>query len=113
MAEFSKPDSVRCIGGTGFYDYVLVASVDELISMFGEPTFHYECPWEKSQYYWILLCKDGEKDIPFTIYDWKEFRPFGNAEIIMWHLGTRNEEESEVVSRLLKENYTFRNVGKM
>ena len=31
--------------------------------------------------------EDGE---PFTVYDWKEYRPLPEDEVIEWHIGGRS-----------------------
>jgi len=78
--------------GTSFHDHIVVATVNQIRQICGEPMYESKDPDEKSQYDW---CMETESGTVFTIYDWKEYRIFGEDEMIEWHIGAHSWEEAE------------------
>jgi len=72
---------------TSFHQVTLLASLEELKAVLGEPEYHTQDTDEKVQYNWNLETEDGR---PFTIYDWKEYRKFDDTEVIEWHVGGKD-----------------------
>jgi hypothetical protein len=72
--------------GTSFHGDTVRATVNELITLCGEPIRNYDT-YDKVQYDWTMETEDGQV---FTIYDWKEYRNFGNDEVIEWHIGAED-----------------------
>lgn len=88
-------DSNKLIG-TSFFGGVIQTSFFKLVSLFGVPDII--TSESKVNYEWELNC-DG---IPFSIYDWKMYRPLLIEEDIEWHIGTTSEEYSDIVVENLK-----------
>lgn len=84
--------------GTTFQGDTILTTTDSLIKLFGEPIRN---PYpEKITREWNLVYNG----IPFTIYDWKEYREYSDNERIYFHIGAREMEESKIVLKeLLKE----------
>ena len=84
------------IYGTSFHGTTLTTTLDKLIEILGQPTYTEEDEEEKVQYEWELeLVKDDNTTFPFTIYDWKEYCYIPHTRNIGWHIGGRNQEETE------------------
>lgn len=83
--------------GTSFHGHEILTSVDELTKLFEEP---YKNDFEpKVQYEWEL----EYENIPFSIYDWKEYRYFESDEKIWFHIGTKTKEDSVIIYNIIKE----------
>lgn len=75
--------------GTSYHDDVINLSYDELVKRIGKPTHsHGYEDADKVQHEWLLTT---DENVPFTIYDWKEYeRDVTNGDIIEWHIGHYN-----------------------
>lgn len=81
---------------TSFHGDTIRTSCNELIEHFGN--------WEegdpaKVNFEWYLILND---EIPFTIYDWKEYG-LRKSDIIDYHIGARNQKESSIIKSELKK----------
>ena len=74
--------------GTSFYNVTLESSVRDLINVLGEP-YDNNTGDDKVNLEWEMETDNG--DI-FTVYDWKEYRILNKSEIIIFHIGGKNEE---------------------
>ena len=74
----------RSANGTSFHNSTVTATVNELISIIGEPTYNDNTGEDKVNIEWEL--EDGDGNV-VTIYDWKEYRKIGMDEKIEWHIG--------------------------
>jgi len=88
--------------GTSFHGVVIRATVNQLISAFGEPSMEYNTGEDKVNFEWEMETNIGEV---FTIYDWKEYRPIGRDEYVTWHIGANsksvaNDAEREILKKL-------------
>ena len=88
--------------GTSFHGVVIRATVDQLISAFGDPSMEYNTGEDKVNFEWEMETDEGEV---FTIYDWKEGRPLRLDEYVVWHIGakdksTSNTAEDEILKKL-------------
>jgi hypothetical protein len=61
------------------------ATVNQLISAFGEPSDDSNTGEDKVNFEWDMETEEGEV---FTIYDWKEYRMIDVDEKIEWHIGS-------------------------
>ena len=84
--------------GTSFHGVTIRASVDQLISAFGDPSMEYNTGEDKVNFEWEMETDEGEV---FTIYDWKEGRPLRSDEIVTWHIGAKSKSVSNVAEREL------------
>jgi hypothetical protein len=88
--------------GTSFQGVVIRATVNQLISAFGDPTIVDNTGEDKTNYEWDMETNEGEV---FCIYDWKEGRPLGKDEFVTWHIGAKsksvsNDAEREILKAL-------------
>jgi hypothetical protein len=77
--------------GTSFHGVVIRASVDQLISAFGDPSMEYNTGEDKVNFEWEMETDEGEV---FTIYDWKEGRPLQRDQYVTWHIGAMSKSVS-------------------
>ena len=88
--------------GTSFHGTTIRATVNQLISAFGEPSDDSNTGEDKVNFEWDMETEDGEV---FTIYDWKEYRMIDVDEYVVWHIGakdksTSNTAEDEILKKL-------------
>ena len=88
--------------GTSFHGTTIRATVNQLISAFGEPSDDSNTGEDKVNFEWDMETEEGEV---FTIYDWKEGRPLRLDEYVVWHIGakdksTSNTAEDEILKKL-------------
>ena len=88
--------------GTSFHGTTIRATVNQLISAFGEPSDDSNTGEDKVNFEWEMETEEGEV---FTIYDWKEGRPLRLDEYVVWHIGakdksTSNTAEDEILKKL-------------
>ena len=92
--------------GTSFHGVVIRASVNNLISILGEPTIQDNTGEDKVNFEWD--CETDEGNV-FTIYDWKEYRKLYLFEVIDWHIGAHSRsiasDASYEISRELGNNW--------
>jgi len=90
-----KPLSNRnSIAGTSFFGTTFPATVNQLVEALGEPTHEENDGTDKVNFEWDMELEDGTV---FTIYDWKEYREIGLDEMIDWHIGGKNESDTDKV----------------
>jgi hypothetical protein len=85
--------------GTSFHDTVINATVNELRKYLGTPEVEQNYGDDKINYEWILETRSGDV---FTVYDWKEYRPLLDDEVIEWHIGGKNKSITELALFELK-----------
>ena len=88
--------------GTSFYGTTIRATVNQLISAFGEPSDDSNTGEDKVNFEWEMETEDGEV---FCIYDWKYYRPLKSDEYIVWNIGAMNKSvcntaEDEILKKL-------------
>lgn len=86
------------IAGTQSFGDTVKSTVAELTKVFGEPECVGDCD-DKTQYEWDF----SYNEIPFAIYDWKEYHTIKMKEKIDWHIGARNQDESKMITKIVKE----------
>lgn len=88
--------------GTSYWSNNITATVTQLKAILGEPVFCDNDGSDKVNFEWNLETDNGDV---FTVYDWKEYRPISEDEIIVWHIGGINgsvtiQAQSEVNAAL-------------
>lgn len=80
--------------GTSFHGHTIMASINELKQIFGEPDFATK-DFESGNvtHEWIFENADGAV---FTLYDYKEYRDISADEQIVWHIGAKSDLEAAV-----------------
>ena len=91
-------------GGTSFHGVTLTTTPQQLIDVLGEPDFFGNDGSDKTNMDYSLETENG---IPFTIYDWKEYRPLQMDEKIKFHIGgfsySQSVEAKNEVLRLINK----------
>jgi hypothetical protein len=85
-----KP-TIKSTVGTSFHSIVVHATVRQLREVLGQPVYECNDSGDKVNFEWEMETGSG---IPFTVYDWKEYRPLDEDEIIEWHIGTTTSRGS-------------------
>ena len=93
----------KSISGTSFHDSTVIATVDQLIDILGEPVDDSNTGQDKVNFEWEMELETGEV---FTVYDYKEYRMLRTDEMIEWHIGgfdvyTTNQAAREINQALL------------
>ena len=69
----------KSTSGTSFHDTTISLTVHTLRKLLGTPTYEYNTGRDKTNYEWKMETSDGDV---FTVYDWKQYRPILEQEII-------------------------------
>lgn len=72
-----------------FHESTVIATVNDLIFIFGKPTYYNNTGRDKVNIEWALEDENGNI---VTIYDWKEYRKIGLNREIEWHIGGISKE---------------------
>lgn len=83
--------TIQSSNGTSFHNVTVIASINELLQLLGEPEYTTSDIDEKVQYDWKMETESGSV---FTVYDWKEYRKLIKTEDIEWHIGARDFSSS-------------------
>jgi len=86
--------------GTSFYDTTINCSVATFKKVLGEPVYDGNDGLDKVNFEWEMETEEGDV---FTVYDWKEYRPLNENEIIEWHIGGMSGRITEQAKREIKE----------
>ena len=84
--------------GTSFHGVTIRATVNQLISAFGEPSDDSNTGEDKVNFEWDMETEEGEV---FTIYDWKKYRMIDVDEYVTWHIGAMSKSVSYDAEREL------------
>ena len=88
------------VSGTSFHDSVVIASVDQLIQVLGEPNEDSNTGFDKVNFEWEMELESGEV---FTVYDWKEYRMLRTDEMIEWHIGGFNGTVTDLAAEQINQ----------
>ena len=70
--------------GTSFHSITIKTTLGKLRAAFGDPQGDYNDGQDKSNIDYVLETSNGDV---FTVYDWKEYRPIGEDEVLDFHIG--------------------------
>jgi hypothetical protein len=87
-----KP-TTKSISGTSFHDSIVRATVNQLISICGQPHDDSNTGEDKVNFEWDMELDNGDV---ITIYDWKEYRMIDVNELIDWHIGGKNKDITDI-----------------
>lgn len=90
MKQISKENYAK-LSDTSFHSATFQSTVKTLTKVLGEPAYDNNDGEDKVNYEWEMETPDG---IVFTVYDWKQYRPIKDTELIHWHIGTETPEKS-------------------
>jgi hypothetical protein len=85
---------------TSFHGNVVIATVNELIQVLGEPAYDGNDGQDKVNYEWVLETDKGDV---FTAYDWKHYRSIRTDEQVYWHIGGHNRSATETAKREIEK----------
>jgi hypothetical protein len=88
--------TLQSVNGTSFHDTTIKFSVSTLTKILGEPRYSGNDGNDKTNFEWQMETDNGDV---FTVYDWKEYRPLNESEIIEWHIGGMNKNITETAVR--------------
>jgi hypothetical protein len=88
--------TLKSANGTSFHDTTIKSSVLTLTKILGEPHYSGNDGNDKTNFEWQMETDNGDV---FTVYDWKEYRPLNENEIIEWHIGGINKNITETAVR--------------
>jgi hypothetical protein len=77
---------------TSFHGDVIQCTVSDLRSILGEPRYQGNDGTDKVNFDWVMETESGDV---FSVYDWKEYRPIGENEVIEWHVGGHSGEVTD------------------
>jgi len=95
----------KSTGGTSFHDTTIGTTVHTLRKLLGEPYCEDNDGEDKVNFEWQMKTDNGDV---FTVYDWKEYRPLDEHEIIEFHIGGM----SKVITEQAK-NEMYEALGKI
>ena len=95
-SKYNRMKKIQDFIGTSYHGDSIKASFFQLTHLFGLPSIN-NCE-NKVNYEWELQTEGG---IPFTLYDWKYYRPLLIEEIIEWNIGTDTKEHSKIIKQEL------------
>jgi hypothetical protein len=84
--------------GTSYHGHEFLSTIEELKQVFGKPDAIGDKD-DKVQFEWILELEISNSlgtIAPITIYDWKEFRDYHEAEYIRFHIGGHSGNITEL-----------------
>jgi hypothetical protein len=88
--------TIQSVSGTSFHDTTIKFPVSILTEILGKPHYSGNDGNDKTNFEWQMETDNGDV---FTVYDWKEYRPLNESEIIEWHIGGINKNITETAVR--------------
>ena len=70
--------------GTSFHSITIKTTLGRLRAAFGDPQCENNDGQDKTNIDYVLETSDGDV---FTVYDWKNYRPIGEDEVLNFHIG--------------------------
>ena len=89
----------KSMNGTSFHGATFSATLADLQIILGAPN-HTSDQYDKVQNEWEMELEDGTV---FSVYDWKEYRNYGDKDTIEWHIGGNCEKDTFVAQDTLVE----------
>ena len=99
MGNIVRLKHEELLNGTCFQGSIKTTK-EHLVKVFGKPSWtSRNVHADKSTNEWWLLLGD----IPFALYDWKEYRRIKKDEVIEWHIGASSQEDFIAIESELKK----------
>lgn len=92
--------TIQSANGTSFHGTVIKTTVEKLKQVCGEPRYVDNSGTDKVNFDWVMETEDGDV---FTIYDWKEYRPISETELIEFHIGGHGRLVTNIAKEELEE----------
>ena len=100
----NKIENNTQLNGTSFHGSTINTTPNDLINLAESIGAEYNSGntgEDKTNFDFGFLTDDG---IPFSVYDWKEYRPLELSEIITFNIGTHSSSDSSLCVKSLKES---------
>jgi len=90
----------KSTNGTSFFGETILTSINELKRINVLPVCEQNDGKDKVNFEFEL---ETEAGYPFTIYDWKYYRPIEETELVNFHIGSHTLRASEQAKKELEE----------
>lgn len=95
--QINKETESELHNGTSFFGATIKTTLSKLRKKFGIETYNDNNGTDKVNIEFDLVLElTPNLSIPFTLYDWKEYKKIGEDEEIVFHIGARNKAESDI-----------------
>jgi len=91
---------LNLINETSFYDVTIKTSINQLTKVLGEPSIQDNTGEDKVNVEWEVITEDG---VVGTIYDWKEYRRLDGDDLVKFHIGGYDKNDTLIVKDKLKQ----------
>ena len=98
-----KLENYSQLDGTSFHGDTIETTPNTLIKLSKSVEAEYfadNTGEDKTNFVFEFLTDDG---IPFSVYDWKEYRQLGFDEVVTFHIGTHTGSDSKSAVKALKQ----------
>jgi len=98
-----KLENYSQLNGTSFHGDTIETTPNELMQVSNSVEAEYSADntgEDKTNFVFEFLTDDG---IPFSVYDWKEYRQLGSYEVTTFHIGTHTGSDSKSAVNALKQ----------
>lgn len=99
MTTFSNADT----NGTSFHGSTILTTVNNLRLVLGEPESADNTGEDKVNFDWGKSFTHNGKKIVFTVYDWKEYRVIDEDEVIEFHIGGTNKDQTDLARAAVEQ----------
>ena len=99
----NKIENNTQLNGTSFHGGIIKTTPNDLIKLAESIGAEYNSDnsgEDKTNFDFRFMTDDG---IPFSVYDWKEYRPLSLSETIEFHIGTFSNSDSTTVVESLRK----------
>jgi hypothetical protein len=91
---------LNLINGTSFYDVTIKTSINQLTKVLGEPSIQDNTGEDKVNAEWQVITEDG---VVGKIYDWKEYRRLDRDDLVEFHIGGYDKNDTRQVGLIAQE----------
>ena len=95
-----KDTASHLVNGTSFHDVTIKTSINQLIKVLGEPSMDNNSGEDKVNVEWEVII---DNNIVGTIYDWKEYRRLDGDDLVEFHIGGFNKNDTVIIKNELKQ----------
>lgn len=92
--------SLKSAEGTSYHEKSIFTSVKRLREVVGDPQWEENTGENKTNFDWICETEAGHV---FTIYDWKEYRPLSEEEVVEFYIRAHSSLVSILAVKELQE----------
>lgn len=90
----------KTANGTSFHDTTITTTPKILKALLGEPDIEENDGSDKVNMEWV---RETDTGYVFTVYDWKEYRPLRDNDMVEWHIGGNNKKITDRAAREIQQ----------